>query len=174
MDELVGKKVSVHCYNCPYKRVTARYSSDDWDRMEDWVCSAHNDDKIASAVEWHEESQIKVDWCPLQIRDEEGPASTVRMNLNTKSLDRKFIRLFTMDSSSIVNFISELYPQDMPDCMVRRVQKTIVDDTPVSIFLLVAGQTHPYAIIKNDEIIIEDFAGCSYFEFKMSNVKLTE
>ena len=54
------------CGDCPFKKETNYQSSDGWDRMVDWVCEKKNDKKIAGAVEWHEEKDVKIpDWCPL-------------------------------------------------------------------------------------------------------------
>lgn len=61
------------CKDCPFFKISDQYSSDSWDRMEDWHCTK-SDRKIAGAVEWHEEKKIKIpDWCPISvgaIRDE--------------------------------------------------------------------------------------------------------
>jgi hypothetical protein len=55
-----------HCKDCPFKDEINQWSSDGWDRMEDWVCKKADNRKIQGAVEWHEVSKIKVpDWCPL-------------------------------------------------------------------------------------------------------------
>jgi len=61
------------CRTCPNKVATNFYSTDGWDRMEDWECSLlpgdtekNENKKIQGAVEWHEESKIgQPDWCPL-------------------------------------------------------------------------------------------------------------
>ncbi|HUU87416.1 MAG TPA: hypothetical protein VMX17_06650 [Candidatus Glassbacteria bacterium] len=79
------------CRTCPHKNSTNHWSSDGWDRMEDWECGLlpgdgkeHKNKKIRGAVEWHEESKIgQPDWCPLPniesgwkdvppLRDQEG------------------------------------------------------------------------------------------------------
>jgi hypothetical protein len=45
------------------------FSSDGWDRMEDWICSKL-DKKIQAGVEWYEEIKIKIpDWCPQKINN---------------------------------------------------------------------------------------------------------
>ena len=55
-----------HCKDCPFKKETNQWSSDGWDRMEDWVCEKAGGRKIQGAVEWHEINKIKIpDWCPL-------------------------------------------------------------------------------------------------------------
>ncbi len=61
------------CRVCPHRNSTNHWSSDGWDRMEDWECSLlpgdtekNENKKIQGAVEWHEESKIgQPDWCPL-------------------------------------------------------------------------------------------------------------
>lgn len=62
------------CRVCPHRESTNHWSSDGWDRMEDWECKLMPSDdeeknkhkKIQGAVEWHEESKIgQPDWCPL-------------------------------------------------------------------------------------------------------------
>lgn len=61
----------ITCHNCSHKKETNHWSSDDYDRMCDWVCSAvlDVDDKptlLAASVEWHDERHIKVpEWCPI-------------------------------------------------------------------------------------------------------------
>ena len=53
------------CQQCPNLKKTNQWSSDGWDRMEDWVCIKVNDRKIAGSVEWHEEKKIRIpSWCP--------------------------------------------------------------------------------------------------------------
>jgi len=53
------------CQKCKEKKTCNFWSSDDWDRMEDWVCKLMNDKKIQGSVEWHEESKINTpEWCP--------------------------------------------------------------------------------------------------------------
>lgn len=55
----------VKCKTCQYKKETNFWSSDGFDRMYDWVCSAHNNDTIASSLEWHDESRVQLPtWCP--------------------------------------------------------------------------------------------------------------
>lgn len=54
------------CKECPHFKTANQWSSDGWDRMEDWMCTKA-DKKIQGGVEWHEESKIKIpDWCPAQ------------------------------------------------------------------------------------------------------------
>lgn len=58
------------CQKCPNLKKGNFWSSDGWDRMEDWLCTASNNKKIAGAVEWHEESKIKIpNWCPLESKN---------------------------------------------------------------------------------------------------------
>ncbi len=65
-----------HCSQCPNKDTGNYYSTDGFDRMEDWLCKVTMDPetaaprKIAASVEWHEEKDIKIpDWCPLIRKD---------------------------------------------------------------------------------------------------------
>jgi hypothetical protein len=54
------------CKSCKNKKACNFWSSDGWDRMEDWVCELMDDKKIAGAIEWHEENKIETpNWCPL-------------------------------------------------------------------------------------------------------------
>jgi hypothetical protein len=71
----VGTKISIeidNCKSCPFFKAGPPYSTDGWDRMEDWLCTNPKADKgkpkkIQGAVEWHEEDGIKVpDWCPIK------------------------------------------------------------------------------------------------------------
>lgn len=61
-----------NCKQCPHFTAENQYSSDGWDRMEDWMCNKTTPDKtkIQGAVEWHEESKIAVpDWCPILVKE---------------------------------------------------------------------------------------------------------
>jgi hypothetical protein len=64
-------KISIEvksCKQCPYFETANRYSTDGWDRMDDWICTKENK-KIQGAVEWHEESKIQIPmWCPILIK----------------------------------------------------------------------------------------------------------
>ena len=54
------------CQRCKYKITNNFYSTDGWDRMEDWCCSKLNNKVIQGAVEWHEEKKINTPiWCPI-------------------------------------------------------------------------------------------------------------
>jgi len=55
------------CKECPFFKTGNQWSSDGWDRMEDWICTKHEPEKvIQGSVEWHEEKRINIpDWCPL-------------------------------------------------------------------------------------------------------------
>jgi len=56
------------CKECPAFNTTNHYSTDGWDRMEDWVCKDADNRKIQGAVEWHEESKIQIpEWCPKRL-----------------------------------------------------------------------------------------------------------
>lgn len=70
----MGKKVEIKleitsCADCPFLSKENQWSSDGWDRMEDWICKKHNPPKkIQGAVEWHEEKDIEVpEWCPIKL-----------------------------------------------------------------------------------------------------------
>jgi len=56
------------CKECPFFKTENQWSSDGWDSMVDWMCTKeYPKKKIQGAVEWHEESKIKVpEWCPAQ------------------------------------------------------------------------------------------------------------
>lgn len=75
------------CVSCPHFTKTNFWSTDGWDKMEDWICKKHTENSaptrnnkgdiisngsvgkmIQSCVEWHEESKIKIpDWCPIKL-----------------------------------------------------------------------------------------------------------
>lgn len=74
------------CKECPHFRTANQWSSDGWDRMEDWCCTKHPENSmrrmrggetistteqgklIEGSVEWYEEDGIKIpDWCPIKI-----------------------------------------------------------------------------------------------------------
>lgn len=60
----------VNCRQCPHFKTANQWSSDGWDKMEDWVCDKNNK-IIQESVEWHEESKIDVpDWCPIKLNEE--------------------------------------------------------------------------------------------------------
>ncbi len=57
------------CKDCRHFSTGNEFSTDGFDRMEDWFCN-HDEKqkKIQGAVEWHEERKIEVpDWCPIKI-----------------------------------------------------------------------------------------------------------
>lgn len=58
-----------NCKSCPYFKTGNHWSSDGWDRMEDWICTKSDPEKtIQKSVEWHDESKITVpDWCPIKV-----------------------------------------------------------------------------------------------------------
>jgi hypothetical protein len=59
----------VSCKQCPKMDLRNPWSSDGWDRMIDWHCTAA-DRGIAGSVEWHEERRITIpDWCPLTCKE---------------------------------------------------------------------------------------------------------
>lgn len=54
------------CKECPNFETKNHHSTDGWDRMEDWFCKKEQK-IIQGAVEWHEESKIKIPkWCPAK------------------------------------------------------------------------------------------------------------
>lgn len=57
------------CRECPYFKTGNQWSSDGWDRMEDWICTKSEPERIISkSVEWHKENKIGVpEWCPCKI-----------------------------------------------------------------------------------------------------------
>lgn len=58
------------CRDCLHLMKTNQWSSDGWDRMEDWVCG-RSGIKIRGCVEWHEESKIEIpEWCPVAVGTE--------------------------------------------------------------------------------------------------------
>lgn len=62
------KQLITNCKFCKYHGTRNYYSSDGYDRMEDWYCKK-NEQKIQGAVEWHEENKIPIpDWCPESIQ----------------------------------------------------------------------------------------------------------
>lgn len=57
----------ISCKNCPYFKIGNVWSSDGFDRMEDWECTIAKK-TIAASVEWHEEKDIKIpEWCPAKV-----------------------------------------------------------------------------------------------------------
>jgi len=74
------------CQQCPYFKIMNPHSTDGFDHMEDWCCTAHPENSmrlyknntvvsrdqpgklIQGGVEWHEVSKINIpDWCPKRI-----------------------------------------------------------------------------------------------------------
>ncbi len=57
------------CKQCTHFKTDNQWSSDGWDKMEDWICKKINK-KIEGCVEWYEEKKIKIpDWCPCKINN---------------------------------------------------------------------------------------------------------
>lgn len=55
------------CKQCPHFKTSNQWSSDGWDRMEDWNCGKMHDRTIQGSVEWYEEKKIPIPaWCPIQ------------------------------------------------------------------------------------------------------------
>ena len=56
------------CKDCPFFERKRIYTDDSWEEGYDWLCKKHNNNKIASFVEWNEEKSVKVpEWCPILI-----------------------------------------------------------------------------------------------------------
>ena len=52
------------CKECPHCIVTD-YSTDGWDRVEDWLCKKKDRD-IIIGVDWHRTKNVRVPkWCPV-------------------------------------------------------------------------------------------------------------
>jgi hypothetical protein len=57
-----------NCKECPYIKTERIYTSDSWEQPFDWFCTKHNNEKIASYVEWNDEKDIIIpQWCPILI-----------------------------------------------------------------------------------------------------------
>ena len=70
---------------CPHFDTSNQWSSDGWDRMEDWNCKKENGKKIAGCVEWHEESKIKIpDWCPIRLASQTGQENSPEKDANNQ------------------------------------------------------------------------------------------
>ena len=55
------------CKQCPFFDKRNPWSSDGFDRMEDWYC-IKSEKVIQGAVEWHEERKVKVpEWCEIKV-----------------------------------------------------------------------------------------------------------
>lgn len=60
----------VSCKHCPHFTTANQWSSDGWDRMEDWVCKKMDNKTISHSVEWYEEKDIKIpEWCPIKVSE---------------------------------------------------------------------------------------------------------
>lgn len=53
------------CQECQFHKIDNRWSSDGWDRMEDWIYTKAGR-KIAGCVEWHDKIEIP-SWCPIRV-----------------------------------------------------------------------------------------------------------
>lgn len=78
------------CRQCPYFITNNQWSSDGWDRMEDWVCTKTSPNTvIQGAVEWHEEKKIKIpDWCPCLFKNVKAPPKKWYEGLTVDELPR--------------------------------------------------------------------------------------
>jgi hypothetical protein len=91
------KKPVYNCGRCPNKIATNFYSTDGWDRMEDWECTAADNKKIRGAVEWHEESKIPIpEWCPYNLGKINEIKSDMKKEYNMGGL--KFIMTVHLNS----------------------------------------------------------------------------
>jgi hypothetical protein len=57
-----------NCSECPHHKTCNQWSSDGWDRMEDWICTKMDGKKVAGGVEWHDVIPIP-DWCPIRLEN---------------------------------------------------------------------------------------------------------
>jgi len=55
------------CQSCPFFKVKREYSTDGWDRVEDWQCTKE-DKSIANCVDWHEKPAVPK-WCPIRVEE---------------------------------------------------------------------------------------------------------
>lgn len=57
------------CRECPFFKTSNEWSSDGFDKMQDWICTKLNPNKkIKTNVEWFEYSKINVpEWCPIKL-----------------------------------------------------------------------------------------------------------
>jgi hypothetical protein len=57
------------CKECPFLETKVVYTSDSWERPEDWFCKKSKDagglKKIEGYVEWHDKVKIP-EWCPIK------------------------------------------------------------------------------------------------------------
>lgn len=79
MEKAVISKTIKRCDKCPNIKTGNFYSTDGWDRMEDWFCMACDDKKIASGVEWHDKIPIP-DWCPYGLSEEKQVKPELKKN----------------------------------------------------------------------------------------------
>ena len=53
------------CSQCPFHVISGTYSTDGWDKMDEWFCSKENE-IIRYGVEWGDKVPIP-DWCPILL-----------------------------------------------------------------------------------------------------------
>jgi hypothetical protein len=56
-----------NCRSCQFFKVKRDYSTDGWDRVEDWHCTKE-DKPIANCVDWHEKPAVPK-WCPIRVEE---------------------------------------------------------------------------------------------------------
>ena len=52
------------CKDCPFLKIGMSYSTDGWDRGEDWFCKKKDNKTIVTFVE-HNDNPTIPDWCPI-------------------------------------------------------------------------------------------------------------
>ena len=55
------------CSQCPFLERKTVYTSDSFERPEDWFCKKNDNKKIAGYVEWHDKTPVP-DWCPIKTK----------------------------------------------------------------------------------------------------------
>jgi hypothetical protein len=114
------------CRECPFFTTMNQWSSDGFDRMEDWCCTKHPENSmrkqvngkyintstgklIQGAVEWHEESRIGIpEWCPSKTNNS-------NMKLRPKNITLENVRksnYWDLIASLVWNHYSEKEFQD--------------------------------------------------------------
>lgn len=92
-----------NCKTCPFFKTGNYYSSDGFDRMEDWICTKL-DKKIQGGVEWHEENKIAIpDWCPISLDNiKEDSIKQIYYNMLNK-----FVQLMKEQPTKVPNEVPE-------------------------------------------------------------------
>lgn len=58
------------CKECPFFTLGSDYSTDGWDRGNDWFCRKMDNKQIANFVERNEKPDVP-EWCPCEIKNAE-------------------------------------------------------------------------------------------------------